>query len=131
MRIAWVALAAYLVAGVGLDLFSPEGANLFYPVHDRFYAVTGELLYSTQDGVIQTYVQIGGEGLLSVGSPGTTANHHVESWLNPTPGTGWDGGVERRLPLVETGWQTIVVVAAIAVLAIRRRDAVSRSGVSA
>ncbi|AGN02772.1 hypothetical protein L593_14165 [Salinarchaeum sp. Harcht-Bsk1] len=131
VRIAWVALAAYVVAGIGLDLFSPEGANLFYPIHDRFYAVTGKLLYSTEDGLVQTYVQIGDEGLLSVGSPGTTANHHVESWLNPTPDTGWDRGAERRLTLVESGWQTIVVVASVAVLAIRGWELSDRLEVSA
>lgn len=120
IRIAWVALAAYLVAGIGLDLFSPEGVNLLYPVHDRFYAVTGRLVYSTQDGLVQTHLTIGGEGFLAVGSPGTTATHHVESWINPTPGTGFESGVERRLPLVESGWQAIVVIAAIVVLAIRR-----------
>ncbi|WP_460923452.1 metal-dependent hydrolase [Salinarchaeum chitinilyticum] len=119
IRIAWVALAAYLVAGIGLDLFSPEGVNLFYPVHDRFYAVTGRLVYSTEDGLVQTYLTIGGDGFLAVGSPGTTATHHVESWINPTPGTGLEPGVERRLPLVEQGWQAIVVIAAIVVLAIR------------
>lgn len=118
IRIAWVALAAYLVAGIGLDLFSPAGANLFYPIHDRFYAVTGRLVYSTQDGLVQTYVEFE-DGSLAIGSPGTTANHHVASWINPTPGTGWKGGVERRATFVENGWQTIVVVTAVAVLAIR------------
>lgn len=120
VRIAWVALAAYLVAGIGLDLFSVEGVNLFWPVHDRFYAVTGRLLYSTEDGLVQTYVTIGGDDYLAVGSPGTTATHHVASWINPTPGTGWESGAERRFPIVETGWQAIVVVTAVAVLAIRR-----------
>jgi hypothetical protein len=118
IRVAWVALAAYLVAGIGLDLFSPAGANFLYPVHDRFYAVTGRLVYSTQDGLVQTYVEFE-DGSLAVGSPGTTATHHVASWINPAPGTGWKTGVERRATFVENGWQTIVVVTAIAVLAIR------------
>lgn len=118
IRIAWVALAAYVVAGIGLDLFSPAGANLLYPVHDRFYAVTGRLVYSTQDGLVQTYLEFE-DGSLVIGSPGTTANHHVESWINPMPGTGWESGVERRATFVENGWQTVVVVTSIAVLAIR------------
>jgi len=129
VRVAWVAIAAYLVAGIGLDLFSAQGANLLYPVHDRFYAVTGRLVYSTEEGLVQTYLTIGGEGLLSIGSPGTTANHHVESWANPTPGTGWDSGVERRVQLVENGWQAIVVFTAAVVLGIRARQKRSESEV--
>lgn len=129
VRVAWVSIAAYLVAGIGLDLFSAQGANLFYPVHDRFYAVTGRLVYSTEDGLVQTYLTIGGDGFLSIGSPGTTANHHVESWLNPTAGTGWKSGTERRVQFVQNGWQTIVVVTAAAVVAIRARSGDLTSGV--
>ena len=120
VRVAWVAVAAFAVAGIGADLFNHEAVNLLYPVHDRFYAVFGRLLYSTQDGVVQTYVQFGGERLLQ--SPGTTANYHVPTWVNPTPGTDNPAGVERRLRLVESGWQAVVVAASAAVLAIRLRE---------
>lgn len=121
IRVAWVALAAYAVAGIGLDLFGPAGANLLYPVQDRFYVVDGRLLVTTREGLVQTYVG-GGAGPLPVASPGTTANHHVASWLNPTGDTGLDaGGAERRLTVVESGWQAVVVAASAAVLAIRSR----------
>lgn len=124
VRTAWVVLAAYVVAGIGLELFVGAGANLFYPLHDRFYVVSGRLLFSTQEGVVQTYVELGGDGLLTVGSPGTTATHHVASWITPTPGTGLERGVEREreLVIVESGWQAVLVIAAAAVLALRRRE---------
>ncbi|SFB82333.1 hypothetical protein SAMN05444422_102219 [Halobiforma haloterrestris] len=118
VRVAWVALAAYAVAGIGLDLFGPGGVNLLYPVHDRFYAVVGRLLLSTHEGVILTFVERG-EGLLWLSSPGTTANHHVETWVNPTPGPGLETGIERRLTIVESGWQLTVVGAAVAAVAVR------------
>lgn len=121
VRVAWVSLAAYAVAGIGLDLFRPAGVNLLYPLHDRFYAVTGRLLLSTREGVILTFLERG-ETPLWLASPGTTADHHVVTWVNPTPGTGLETGVERRITLVESGWQLTVVAAAIAAVAVRFRS---------
>lgn len=121
IRTAWVAIAAYAVAGIGMDLFGPAGANLLYPIQDRFYAVSGKVLYSTHDGLVQTYVSVGGGDLLSIGSTGTTASHHVATWVNPTPGTGVETGVERRATIVSAGWHVVVLLAAAAVIAIRFR----------
>jgi len=106
VRITWVALAAYAVAGIGMDLFSSEGIALFYPLSDRYYAVVGKFVLSTQEGIVQTYLTVG-DGWLGVASPGTTETHHVASWLDPGDG-------ERRLQLVETGWQAVVVLTAAA-----------------
>jgi len=119
VRVAWVAIAAYAVAGIGLDLCGAAGANLLYPLHDRFYVVDGRLLLSSREGLVQTYAGLGSDGVLPLASPGTTADHHVASWINPTPGTGVETGVERRVTLVESGWQTVLVLAGAAVLAIR------------
>lgn len=121
VRVAWVGLASFVVAGVGLDLFGPEGVNLLYPLHDRFYAVTGRFLLSSHDGVILTFVERG-EGALWLTSPGTTADHHVASWANPTPGTSLESGVDRELRLVATGWQLVVASAAAVAVAVRLRE---------
>ncbi len=121
VRVAWVALAAYLVAGVGVDLFRPSGVNLLYPVHDRFYAVVGGLLLSTHDGVVQSFL-VFETAPIPLSSPGTTADHHVATWVNPTPGTGIDRGVEREVRFVETGWQLVVVAAAAVAVAVRLRE---------
>lgn len=126
VRVAWVSLAAYAVAGIGLDLFSTEGVNLLYPLHDRFYAAVGRFRFSTHEGLILTFVDRD-EGLLWLSSPGTTADHHVATWVNPTTGTGLETGVERRLTLVESGWQLIVVAAATVAVAVRlRRERLER-----
>ena len=106
VRTAWVALAAFLVAGIGMDLFSSEGVALFYPLSDRYYAIVGKFVLSTQEGIVQTYLTLG-DGWLGVASPGTTETHHVASWLDPGDG-------ERRLQVVETGWQAVVVLTAAA-----------------
>jgi len=105
VRVAWIAIAAYAVAGIGVDLFSTESVALLYPVSGRYYAVVGKFVLSTQEGIVQTYV--GGDGWLGLASPGTTETHHVASWLNPGDG-------ERRLRLVESGWQAVVVLTAAA-----------------
>ena len=110
VRIAWVALAAYAVAGIGLDAFSTEGVALLYPLSDRYYAIVGRLLVSTQEGLIQTYVAIG-DGWLEVASPGTTGTHTVETWLT---------GEDRRLRIVESGWQAVIVATAAASLPAKR-----------
>ncbi|MFC7175687.1 metal-dependent hydrolase [Halosegnis marinus] len=39
VRVAWVALAGYVVAGVGLDLFTALGANPLYPLYDQFVEI--------------------------------------------------------------------------------------------
>ena len=106
VRVAWVAIASYAVAGIGLDLFSTESVALLYPLSDRYYAIVGRFVLSTQEGVVQSYIEFG-NGWLSVASPGTTSTHHVETWI--TPGDG-----ERRLRLIEEGWQAVIVMTAAA-----------------
>ena len=106
VRVAWVAIAAYAVAGIGPDLFSTESVALIYPLSDRYYALVGRFTLSTQDGIIQTYVGFE-NGWLDIASPGTVESHRIETWLSPA-------GEERRLSLIETGWQAIIVVTALA-----------------
>lgn len=121
VRVAWVAVAAVAVAGVGGDLFAGAGANLLYPLHDAYYVVDGRLLISTQDGVVQTFVGAAPEdpGLLPVQSPGTTASYPIETWVNPDGRPGLDSGAERELAFVRTGWQAVVVAATATLLAVR------------
>lgn len=125
VRVAWVTVTAYLVAGIGLDLFSYEAVNLLYPVHDRFYAVVGWFILSTADGVILTYVDLDA-GILGLHSPGTTATHHVATWVNPTPGTAVTPGAERRLRLFREGWHAVAVAAAAVITAARLREGSGR-----
>jgi hypothetical protein len=107
VRVAWVAVAAYAVAGIGVDLFSTESVALFYPLSDRYYAIVGKLVLSTQEGVVQTYIDIGNGW--AVASPGTVESYRVDSWWVPENG-------ERRLRLIESGWQAIIVVTAAAAI---------------
>lgn len=121
VRVAWVALAAFVVAGVGPELFGREGVNLLYPVQDAYYHVRGRLVFSTQEGVVQTFVALSaqGPGILPLQSPGTTASYAIPTWVNPDGRPGLSLGAERELYLVRSGWQLVVVAAATALLAVR------------
>ena len=118
VRVAWVALASFVVAGIGADLFGENGAALLFPVYDEFYRVSGRLVLSTQEGVVQTYVEFG-NGLLAIESLGGPDEHHVASWINPTPGTEVPTDAERKFRIVDEGWQAVVVATATATLAIK------------
>ncbi|CAI50488.1 YdjM family protein [Natronomonas pharaonis DSM 2160] len=124
VRVAWVATAAYAVAGIAPELFSPAGAAVLYPLSDRYFAVVGRLVISTQEGLVQTYVEFG-SGAFGLASPGTTDTHHVRSWVAP-------GDDDRRLYLVESGWQAVLVggavVAAVAKSRVERIDRAAGGG---
>jgi hypothetical protein len=121
VRVAWVALAAVLVAGIGTDLFGWSGANLLYPVHDAYYRIDGRLVFSTQEGIVQTFVGLGadGPGILPIASPGTTGTHAIPTFVNPDGRPGLALDADRELSLVRSGWQLVVVAAAAATLAVR------------
>jgi hypothetical protein len=123
VRVGWVALAGFAVAGVAPDLFSGPGINLLYPVEDAYYVVDGLLLFSTQDGVVQTFVSATGDGpgRLPFESLGTTETHAIGTWVNPDGRPGLAPGAEREFVVVDAGWQAVVVASAVASLAVRFR----------
>ena len=121
VRVAWVALAAFVVAGTGPELFGREGVNLLYPIHDAYYLVRGRLVVSTQEGIVQTFVALNAEGpgILPLESPGTTDSYAIPTWVNPDGQPGLSIDADRELHLVRSGWQAVVVASAIATLAVR------------
>lgn len=132
VRTAWVALAAFLVAGVGPDLFGGEGVNLLYPLHDAYYLVDGGLLFSTEDGIVQTFVAFGGQGpgILPLETLGTTESYAIASFANPDGRPGLSLGADREFDLVRAGWQLVVVASAVASLSVRfrRKGRTDRTG---
>ncbi|MFC6785220.1 metal-dependent hydrolase [Halobaculum halobium] len=110
-EVAWVALAGFAVAGVGLD-YVANGVNLFWPVHDQFYALNGRAGLSNQRGFFQTFVELAPEEVR------TTENLHYSTGVDPSPGEEPEN-VERVFPLVWAGWQLLLVATSAAVLAVR------------
>lgn len=122
VRVGWVALAGFSIAGIAPDLFVGSGVSLLYPVENVYYVIDGLLLFSTQDGVVQTFVSgSGGPGVLPFESPGTTQTHAVPTVVNPDGRPGLALGDERELVVVDAGWQAVVVASAVASLVVRFR----------
>lgn len=123
VRTAWVALSAYVFAGIGVDLLNIEGAAPLYPLVDQFYSLVGKAEFNSRDGFVQTFVRVNLAGpgpLADFGGRGSTAELFVPSPLNPVPGpTPTDA--ERMFRLAESGWQLLLELAAVALLWTRFR----------
>jgi hypothetical protein len=122
VRIAWVSVACYAVAAVGLDMVSGV-VNPFWPVHDQFYTIEGKLVISDQRGIVQTFIETGGEGAGSVPSPepmGSSKELAVSTGVDPDP-SGTQTNPERIFPIARAGWQLVLLLVGTAVTAARFR----------
>ncbi|TMT79168.1 metal-dependent hydrolase [Haloterrigena sp. H1] len=116
-RVAWVTLAALLFAHVLFDAFF-NGVNLFWPLHDRFYDLSGTLLVTDQRGLVQTFVELDAGDVAETTARGTTENTHYRTGFDPTreePAT----GVERIFPIAATGERFVLTVAGFAAVLVR------------
>ncbi|WP_336359796.1 metal-dependent hydrolase [Haladaptatus sp. ZSTT2] len=120
LRIAWVSIVAFAIAGIGLDLFT-AGANVFYPIHDQFYRVSGELLYSTNRGIVQTFVDFSTGSSPNLGAIGSSQEVHINSGIDPNPGRE-PPEVDRIFPVAQSGWQLLLIVTSLIVLWGRLRE---------
>lgn len=102
-RVAWVAVAGLFAGGIAPDLFT-NGVNAFYPLHDAFYSVNGELLLSDQRGVVQSFVE-----LRSAQPPQTTETVHYSTGVDPSPGRE-PANVERIFPVANSGTQLLLIL---------------------
>ncbi|SEV85557.1 metal-dependent hydrolase [Natrinema salifodinae] len=118
-RIAWVALAAMLFVHILLDAFY-NGANLFWPLQDRFYDLSGELLLTDQRGVVQTFIELdgGSAGVVESISRGTTDDVHYATGFNPTREKS-ASNVERVFPVAGNGERLVLVVTGFATVLVR------------
>lgn len=132
VRVAWTLLAVHLFAHLLLDYAHLEGINAFYPVHDSFYRLEGELYISNVDGIVQTFVDVSPSGdgngvAVDAGATGTTEDTRVANPVDPggepDAGGGVDGedeSVDRRFPIAVQGWQLYLVAIGLFATAARR-----------
>lgn len=119
VRIAWVSVVAYAVAAVGLDAVSGY-VNPLYPIHDQFYTLEGKLVLSDQRGIVQTFVETGGESVPSPEPQGSSQAVNLSTGVDPDP-SGEETDPERIFPIVRAGWQLVILVAGTAISLARFR----------
>lgn len=125
VRVAWALLGTHLLAHLFLDWAHLEGINLLYPVADQFYTLDGEVAYSTADGWIQSFVEIGGDEesggrTIDVGQQGSTDDVHVPTPTDPEAGGGADQDAERIVPFAVRGWQLYLILIGLFTVGARR-----------
>ena len=109
-RVLGVALVGVAVSGIGLDMVT-NGVNAAWPLHDQFYTVDGKAVLSDQRGFVQTFVDLSPPESGDGGAVRTTNNTRYVTGVNPGS-SGDEGDPERVFPLVRSGWQLLLVVAA-------------------
>jgi hypothetical protein len=119
VRVAWVAVAALALGGVGPDLFT-NGVNVLYPIHDQFYRLSGKAILSNQRGFVQTFVELGGQGGNGGGGEGgaavgSTEEVHYRTGVDAAAGED-PKNVERVFPLVYSGMQLLLVLTSATVV---------------
>lgn len=107
VALAWTALVAWVVAGLALDLCNVDAAAVLWPLDRRYFVVVGQLVYFSQDGLLQTFVgfQLDWPPVV-VDAAG--AGHFVATPFDVRPGPDPADAV-RVVQLVESGWQLLVV----------------------
>lgn len=104
VHVAWAAVAAYALAGIGPDLFT-NGVNLLYPISDQFVSLSGHVWLTDQRGLVQTVWE--GQGSVR----GTTRTLHYGTGVDVAPGPD-PADAERIFPVVSSGFQLLVVLLA-------------------
>lgn len=110
LQLASLGVIVYLFAGIAPDLMT-NGVNLFYPVHDRFYAISGEVFLSTERGLVQTLW----DPVESV--VGTTESTQYQTGITVEPGSSGETErpVDRVFPIAHSGLQVLLIGLAVLV----------------
>lgn len=106
--VAAVAVVAGVLAGGIFPDMVTNGVNAVWPLHDQFYTLDGELKLSTQEGLVQTFVDLSPTPEETT-RPSTTENTRYSTGANPKPWQEEQGPVERVFPVVTAGWQLMLV----------------------
>jgi hypothetical protein len=123
VRIAWVAVLAYALAGTGLDLLNLDAANPVWPVDTMYYSFVGKVAYTTTEGFVQTFYTYDPDARWThyVGQRGRYPYFCKPSLWRPACGDAGTGSPPRTAAIVQSGWQLLLVAATPAVLLVRDR----------
>lgn len=118
-RVGGVAVVAAVFGAVGPDLMT-NGVNLFWPVHDQFYAFTGKIHISDQRGLVQTFVDFSNHEPVQSVSRGSTNQTQYYTGVDTNPDrSGAPEVTERVFPIVDSGEQLLLVLTGVFVMASR------------
>jgi len=118
-RVAGVAVVAVAVAGIGPDMVT-NGVNVFWPVHDQFYEVTGRTYLSDRKGFVQTFVDLGNEEPVKDANLGSSKERQYYTGADTNPDRQGEPEVtERIFPLASSGTQLLLVATGALVVASR------------
>jgi inner membrane protein len=107
-RVAWVTILCYAVAGVLLDM-TDGVVNLFWPIHDQFYALSGKIELSDQRGFVQTFIETSDDGSIPAPeSRGTTEDVEITTGVAPGEPDAPNEEPERIFPVIGATWELIV-----------------------
>jgi hypothetical protein len=120
VRVSWFCVVVYAVGHVLLDLIT-GGANLFWPLYDQFYQLSGHLELSSQRGIVQTFVELpepssgsagtgGGTGSSTTQSMGNSSEVQMSTGVDPNPGQAEPETVDRVFPIARSGWELVILV---------------------
>lgn len=124
VRLAWVGLFVHAFAHLALDWAHLQGINVFWPLHDQFFRLKGEVYLSTTEGFVQTFVEVAadpetGRRRVDAGGGGGRAETHVPNPAQPSDGPE-PGAVDRRFPVAVQGWQLYLVLTGLFAVAAKR-----------
>jgi membrane-bound metal-dependent hydrolase YbcI (DUF457 family) len=114
--VLWTAILVVGVAGIGIDAVA-TGVNPLYPVHDQFYRVQGQVIYSSDRSVQETVTDIRAERI------GSTRDVYYASGVPPVS----DGTAQQswRIPLFGNTLQLLLSLTVFLIIGYRlqhRRD---------
>ena len=123
VRVSWFCVVVYAVGHVLLDLIT-GGANLFWPLYDQFYQLSGHLELSSQRGIVQTFVELpeptaqtsgstsasSASGGSTTQSMGNSSEVQMSTGVDPNPGQAEPKAVDRVFPIARSGWELVVLV---------------------
>ncbi len=111
-RVLWTCIVALAFGQIGLDLVE-SGVNLFWPLYDQFFQLTGILVFSTQGGLEQTFV--GGGADLALG---TTDDTYYTTPIDPAdPVEEVDGAeIDIVLPVFSNGYELLLTALSILIV---------------
>ena len=124
-RVGGVAVVAVAFAGIGPDLVT-NGVNVFWPVHDQFYELTGRTYLSDQQGFVQTFVEFQTESSNEQTGLGSSKERQYTTGADTNPDRDGEPEVEERIfPLAWSGTQLLLVASGALVVAQRTYEDVA------